>query len=160
MIAMNISLKKFMRDIVYQALEVTCFMFQVDEAELEEMGFDTDVTGHDMISSIVTFNGSATGAMRIAASDDLYDALAANMLGENTSNKEEKDSALCELANIICGNIVPYFAKNGKICVINPPQISGADQRDFYSNDTYEHEQIRVFVDEGIAEISIYFKIL
>ena len=46
-----------------------------------------------------------------------------NMLGEDDPTNEEKEGALCEIANIVCGNAAPLFAKNDKICVIKPPQI-------------------------------------
>lgn len=158
MIAQKKPIQEFIRDIAYQTFEITCYMFPVDEDELEDMGIDTSVDQDEMVTSMVTFQGAAEGAMLISASEDLYEALAANMLGVDSVDHEEKDAALCEIANIICGNIVPYFAKNGNICIINPPQISDKNDLELYNNEDYEHEQLRVFVDEGIAEISIFFK--
>lgn len=158
MIAHKKSIQEYIREVVYQTLEVTCYLFPVEADELEDMGIDTDVNEKDMTMSMVTFQGAAEGALFISANDDLYHALAANMLGEHTTNKDEMDAALCEIANIICGNIVPYFASNGEICKINPPQIASQEVREQYKIDRYKDEFLRVYTDEGIADISIYYK--
>lgn len=158
MIANKKSIKDFVKDVVYQTLEVTCYMFPVEADELESMGIDTNVNGDEMITSIVTFQGAAEGALFISVNDDLYHALAANMLGESTAEKDEKDAALCEIANIICGNIVPYFAKNDEICKINPPHMSSQKVRDDYQMGRYQNEYLRIYVDEGIVDVSIFFK--
>jgi len=157
MIANKKSIQDFVKDVVYQTLEVTCYMFPVEADELEDMGVDTNVNEDDMTTSVVTFQGAAEGALFISANDDLYHALAANMLGESTANQDEKEAALCEIANIICGNIVPYFAMNDEICKINPPQMSNQKVRGNYQKGIYQNEYLRVFTDEGIVDISIYF---
>lgn len=157
MMAEKKPLQEFIQDSAYKTFEVTCYMFPVEAAELEDMGIDTDVEESDMVTSVVTFQGASTGAMFISVNDDLYDALAANMLGENTVADEEREAALCEIANIVCGNIVPYFAANDEICKINPPKISNLEEKEEYENSEYGDEKLRLFVDEGIADISLYF---
>lgn len=152
------NLQEFMKEAAYSTFEITCYMFPVEESELEDMGIDTCVNESDMVTSVVTFRGAAEGAMFISANEDLYHALAENMLGENTAVKEERDAALCEIANIVCGNIVPYFAHDDEICKINPPEISDSGLKKIYKDDVYRVESLRAFLDEGIADISLFFK--
>ncbi|MCH8558163.1 MAG: chemotaxis protein CheX [Balneolia bacterium] len=151
-------LESYVSKAVYRTLEVTCYMFPVEADELQEMGIDTNVSDDELTSSVITFEGAAEGAVFIAVNDDLYHALASNMLGEDTASKDEKDAALCEIANIICGNIVPFFAKNGEICKINPPEIGSFKNKKLFESKGYGHEKFEAYVDEGIAKVTIYFK--
>ncbi len=140
-------------DIALNTFEVTCFMFPMDEWEIEE---DELEYPNGSTRSIVEFEGAAQGAMLINPNDSLLTAIAANMLGIDEPSFEEKEGALCEIANIICGNTVPIFAKDDKICVIKPPRIAeeGEDAASLFPN--LHHEKINVLLDEGIVEISIY----
>jgi len=152
------NLQEFMKEAAYTTFEVSCYMFPVEKSELEDMGIDTNVNENDMTTSVVTFQGAAEGAMFIAANDGLYHALAENMLGENIAVKEEREAALCEIANIVCGNIVPYSAHDEEICKINPPEISNPVWKKRYKDDVFRQESLRLFLDEGIADISLFFK--
>lgn len=152
------NLQEFMQEAAYTTFEVTCYMFPVAESELEDMGIDTNVTDSEMVTAVVTFEGAAEGAMFISANEDLYHALAVNMLGENSAESEEKDAALCEIANIVCGNIVPFFAHDAEICKIHPPEISGSGQEKRFQQEGFQDEKLRVFLDEGIADILLFFK--
>lgn len=152
------NLQEFMKEAAYSTFEITCYMFPVEESELEDMGIDTCVNESDMVTSVVTFRGAAEGAMFISANEDLYHALAVNMLGENSAESEERDAALCEIANIVCGNIVPFFAHDDEICKIHPPEISGTGQEKRFQQEGFQNEKLRVFLDEGIADILLFFK--
>ena len=98
-------------DIALNTFEVTCFMFPMDEWEIEEEELDYP---DGSTRSIVGFDGAAKGGMVINPNESLLTAIAANMLGIDVPTEEEKEGALCEIANIICGNTVPLFAKNDK----------------------------------------------
>lgn len=144
-----------LRGIAYNTFEITCYMFPLDEWEIEEQGEIT--LGDDGITSIVEFDGAATGAMAIRVSPDLLDAIAENMLGMEEADQELKEGALREIANIICGNTVPVFAKDDKICYIRTPKIVEklelADER--FKN--FQKEKLQIYLDEGTAEITIYY---
>lgn len=130
-------------------------MFPLDEWEIE----DDELEHPDgSVRAIVKFDGAADGGMVINPSQSLLTAIAANMLGIDDPSHEEKEGALCEIANIICGNTVPLFAKNDNICVIRPPRIADTDES---ADDTFigmHKDVVNVFLDEGVVEISVYLE--
>jgi CheY-specific phosphatase CheX len=144
------------RDITYETFEITCYMFPLDEWELEDLDIkevDDPVKG----GAMVRFDGASQGALLIRPNAELLTAIASNMLGEDEASDEQKEGALCEIANIICGNTVPIFAKDDKICYIRPPFIMEAGYNPGMEFEGYQHESLRVFLDEGVAEIDIYY---
>lgn len=129
-------------------------MYPLDEWEIE----DEDLQEPDgSVRSVVKFDGAAEGAMVINPSADLLEAIAANMLGIDEASEEEKEGALCEIANIICGNTVPLFAKNDHICYIRPPQIAGKNEDTDSTFANMHKEVVKAYLDEGIVEITIYY---
>lgn len=144
-----------LKSIAYQTFEITCYMFPLEEWELEEEGVHPP--GADSISAFVRFDGAAEGAMKIRVTPELFDAIAENMLGMEEGDDSLKEGALCEIANIICGNMVPVFAKGDNICYIRPPEIlDNPDKlKDFKGLET---ETVQVYLDEGVAEITVYLK--
>ena len=53
-------------------------------------------------------------------------------------------------------NAAPLFAKNDKICVIKPPQIIDIDQNtDIIYKDSHK-EVVNVYLDEGVAQLTVY----
>ena len=126
-------------------------MFPMEEWEIDDIEPPCDKT-----RAIVEFDGAINGVMVINPSEMLLTAIAANMLGEDEPTNEEKEGALCEIANIVCGNAAPLFAKNDKICVIKPPQIIGVDHdADSIYKDSHK-EVVNVHLDEGLAQLTVY----
>lgn len=139
-------------DIALNTFEVTCFMYPLDEWEI-----DDDIESPcDKTRAIVEFDGAIDGGMVINPSETLLTAIAGNMLGIEDPSIEEKEGALCEIANIICGNAAPLFAKNNKICVIRPPQIINIDVDTDAIHVGMHKEVVKVFLDEGVAELTVY----
>ena len=143
------------RDITNETFEITCYMFPLDEWELEDL--DIEEIEDPVTGAMVRFDGASEGGLMIRPNEELLKAIASNMLGEDEATVEQKDGALCEIANIICGNTVPIFAKDDKICYIRPPFIVEANYDPEKEFEGYEHETLRVFLDEGVAEIDIYY---
>lgn len=143
------------RDIAITAFEVTCYMFPLEEWEIEDAE-DLDQMKDD-VRAVVRFDGAAQGAMAIKPSRELYASIAANMLGKETPNDAEKAGALCEITNIICGNTVPLFARNKKICTLRPPVIAGTDENLEELFKEMVSESLIIHLDGGIAEITIYY---
>jgi CheY-specific phosphatase CheX len=142
-------------DIAVNTFEITCYMFPLEEWELEDA---EDMQKPDGTArSIVQFDGAAEGGMVIDASDHLLEAIAANMLGVETATQEEKEGALCEIANIICGNTVPLFARDENICYIRPPRIAKSNENVDRIFKNMHHEKLQILLDEGVADISIYY---
>lgn len=158
MIKADTSLVDLLSDIAYQALEITCCMFRVFDDEFEEMDLEKNVPLNEMMISLITFKGAAEGALLLAVDESLYEAIALNMLGVDYVSKEDKSSALCEIANIIAGNMVPQFAKNGDICILNPPEMADEKHYKLFAGNRYEPANMRIYVDEGVADITVYIK--
>jgi CheY-specific phosphatase CheX len=63
---------------------------------------------------VVAFSGPTSGALTVAVSDDVAVALAANMLGLSpeaaAADPALRRDALGELANVVCGNVLPLVA--------------------------------------------------
>lgn len=144
-----------LKEITENIFEVTCYMFPLEEWELEDAGLMEKPDGS--VRSVVCFDGAAEGGMVISPSNELLTALANNMLGVEEANTEEKEGALCEIANIICGNTVPLFARDEQICVIRPPRIAHADEDTDTVFSGMQREDLTIFVDEGIVDISLYY---
>jgi CheY-specific phosphatase CheX len=142
-------------DIAVNTFEITCYMFPLEEWEMEDADELQQPDGS--LRSIVKFDGAAEGGMVINPSGDLLNAIAANMLGVDEASDEEKQGALCEIANIICGNTVPLFAKDENICYIRPPRIAEQDEDADALFDSAHKEEIKVYLDEGVADITIYY---
>jgi CheY-specific phosphatase CheX len=84
----------------------------------EELGFmltNPDLEEHQVslpaqTSVSVSFQGPLQGALLITVFGDLLPTLAANMLGEDDASERQQWDALGEIANVICGNLLPSIA--------------------------------------------------
>lgn len=152
---MSITYTDKIQDIALNTFEVTCYMFPLEEWELEDAE-DLEKPNGNM-RSIVEFDGAAKGGMVLDPSSSLLDAIAANMLGVDEASQEEKEGALNEIANIICGNTVPLFARDENICVIRPPRIALQSEEPDVIFKEMKKEQLQVLLDEGVADITIYY---
>lgn len=147
-----------LREIAESIFEITCYLFPVEPEEFGNEKQDEQLDLNEAKTAIVTFKGAATGVMVISADDQLFEAIAANMLGVDETHDQEKEAALCEIANIICGNTVPIFAKNGNICYIDPPKIYDHDSNFLVEYKQYNHSELTLYLDEGVSKISIFYK--
>src|SRR5690625_2872983 len=203
--------KDKMESIAIATMEIVCFMFPLEEWELEDSeesdgsaegfaedaGFaeaassaegsgstdtvgseekslagsskkrdpteETGVRGSDSgVRALVGFHGAADGCMVLHPCHRLLEAIAVNMLGIEEATREQQEGALCEVANIICGNTVPLFAADGQVCILEPPEI--IDNRDEEaSKKTMERyagtqsESVVLTFDEGVLELKLYW---
>jgi CheY-specific phosphatase CheX len=103
------------------ALEKTAFLF----AEPGAPAADDDAISAAVFAT-VAFSGSHHGAFSIAFPESLLPVLALNVLGEEEApDSATQRDALGELANIICGNILPALNPDGKYS-LGPPAVGGA----------------------------------
>lgn len=68
------------------------------------------------------------GTLRAEVCPKLLDALAANMLGLPSAGEipaTQKEDALKELANVVCGNLLPAIAGRQAVFHIEAPQMGG-----------------------------------
>lgn len=70
----------------------------------------------------VAFDGAHTGCLTLRVSDDVFRALAENMLGlEGDAAEPWRWDALGEMANVICGNALPYILGTNTRLTLAPP---------------------------------------
>ncbi len=132
-----------------------CYMFPLDEDEIAGDGHDMD---ESCMTALVTFDGASDGGMVIRSNADLVDAIAVNMLGSDDATTDQKQGALCEIANIVCGNIIPHFSDGEKISYIRPPGIVGAAEDPHARFHGMEKVgPVHVHLDEGHADIVLFY---
>lgn len=155
-IIMSYSYKDKIYNIAANAFEVACYMFPLQEWEItekEKIAFDGN-----KIRSVISFNGAASGKMIFEpSSENFLTAIAANMLGIEDPDEKEKSGALCEIANIVCGNTVPLFAHDDQICFIEPPAVLAGEVDMDEGMETMKKESVQVFLDEGAVRITVYY---
>lgn len=110
---------------------------QATVSTFEELAFlflETECTEEQAeapLDAIVTvnFHGPVRGRLTLSASSVLLPAIAANMLGEDQSRfvPLQRD-ALGEMANVVCGNLLPLAAGAEAVFRLDAPQwMSEAD---------------------------------
>ena len=72
----------------------------------------------------VRFDGPFGGALTVRVSDDVALALAANMLGVDAVDGDDRlvRDALGEVANVICGNLLPELAGRAAVFHLRAPE--------------------------------------
>lgn len=72
----------------------------------------------------VSFTGPLTGSLILRATSDILPAIADNMLGTNDSTSHTVlTDALGELANVLCGNLLPLVGGAEAVFVLSAPMV-------------------------------------
>jgi CheY-specific phosphatase CheX len=106
---------------VRQAFEDLCFMYEAPELAQEQAEQPWATAAE------VKFRGDFSGKLLLRVSPGLFQAVAARMLGTADLAPGQMEDALCELANVICGNIIPSIADGRSGLVIGIPRIASPD---------------------------------
>ncbi|HPG37942.1 MAG TPA: chemotaxis protein CheX [bacterium] len=101
----------------------------------------------------VSYSGHSKGILYISVTNPMLPVLAQNILAEeNTPTEQQQLDALREIANVICGNVLPSLAGGDKIYRLKAPEI--VDKIDeSYKTDSWCLIDNKLTFDEGIAEI-------
>ena len=106
-------------------IEKLALMFLLSEDEAAE------TSDAAMMLTKVSFEGPFTGTLFLAVPAQMTGQLAANMLGrediESISLQHQQD-AVKELANVICGNLLPEIAGNEAVFHVCGPELLGEGQ--------------------------------
>lgn len=110
----------------------------------------------------VAFAGPCTGTLDVAVSDDVAIALAANMLGFSPAtvgaDRQMQRDAVGELANVVCGNVLPLVAGREAVFHLAAPAEGAPDARD--PGVTLPHASARCLavalgIEDGRAELTL-----
>jgi len=123
------------------------FVFTTPELSEQQRSAPTDA------AVSVAFRGPFSGRMVLQVSKDLLPTLAANMLGEDEPPSERwQRDALCEIANVICGNALPVIAGAKEVFHLSAPQfIEGAPE-----NGEKPAAEAHVGLEEGRADVLLF----
>lgn len=97
-------------------------------AAFEQMGFlladpEVEPVDGELMGMRVRFRGPTGGAVVVRGDDTLLEALASGMLGAmETPSRELQLDALGEIANVICGNVVPEAEDPASVFRLDAPE--------------------------------------
>jgi hypothetical protein len=90
----------------------------------------------------------------LAVDAGLYEAVATNMLGEIPTQERQRRDALGEMANVICGNLVPLLGGARGDFQLETPK-PGATERGLCEDGAARVAQTRLTFDEGSLELAL-----
>ena len=83
------------------------------------------------VAVAVAFRGAVLGELVLEVSSNLLPGLAASMLGvDAVASDDEQRDALGELANVICGNLMPTVAGARAVISLEAPRVVQAGPRE------------------------------
>jgi hypothetical protein len=116
---MNPQWKTTLLHTAVQTFEDLCFVSP--EAEIAAQPRNTPVDA----AVRVTFWGPFKGTLVLTLYGGLLPGLAADMLGEDTIPPEHQQyDALGEIANVICGNVLPKIAGSEEVFQLQAPEMA------------------------------------
>lgn len=149
------NLNNEIRRMTLEAFETMCFMFPVFDDETEG---GVAVASEWAQQAVVRFDGDVNGGMIIRVCDGLRSALVENMLGFGEDVTEaDRDGAVFELANIICGNIVPEVTAGKGVSYIQSPRTATNEEVSGNAFASCTKESVQVTLDEGLCEVIVYY---
>jgi CheY-specific phosphatase CheX len=119
---MNDAIQRALYRVTESVLEQLAFIFSFPEEDRPPL------EGPGIIGVRVAFAGPFSGALELRVSRDIGPELAGNMLGVEAgeTSPEQRDDAIKELINVICGNLLPAIAGKRAVFNVDPPVIVDA----------------------------------
>jgi CheY-specific phosphatase CheX len=101
----------------------------------------------------VDFSGAGRGTLHLTLPDSMIAPVASAMLGEDAPLElGEQYDAVCELANIVCGNVLPLIAGERAVFDLASPRVIAT--MDASLGDIFD-ASARVLLDDGMVSASI-----
>lgn len=139
-----------LRQITLEAFESLCRLFPLMEEEERK--------GLPLAGAVsVDFSGPIAGTFSIWFFGRLPQVMAESMLGGMPSSYQTED-AMKEMANVICGNILPYIAGPELVLKLDAPRLEpSSGESDLPKTATTE---IRIPFPGGSARLAVFLKTL
>jgi hypothetical protein len=121
---MSQALSRKLVEVTADTLERLAFMFAFPAESAPAMD------GERLETVRVEFNGPFCGGLELSLPAATLAELAVNMLGAEDGESlptEQQHDALKELANVVCGNLLPVLAGDGAEFQLRPPGIVAAE---------------------------------
>ncbi|MDY6791210.1 MAG: chemotaxis protein CheX [Thermodesulfobacteriota bacterium] len=138
-----------------ETLEKLAFMFAslYDPEEAIEKDPDTGVC--------VSFTGPFSGTLGMKVSGEVLGEIAVNMLGaddEDDITLDDKNDALKETINVICGNILPAIGGKQAVFNIGVPKIIPAGENITGKDGEDPVSDVKLSLDEGRCDLVLFVK--
>ena len=126
----------------------------------EELGFvfptrradDSAINEARSVSASVAFKGEFDGTLVVQVEREILPPIAANMLGEDALIGEVMlIDVLGEIANVICGNVLPEIGGKTAVFQLDAPQITV--QKSYAVNPS---SSAKLDLEEGRADVLLY----
>jgi hypothetical protein len=99
------------------AMERLCFA--------SSQGFSDELPSGETLDAFVAFRGPTSGAVAIAIPPAaVRDFVTALLLPEATDDQLVRADFVSEIANIVCGNVVPRVFGRNSVYVLSPPDLA------------------------------------
>jgi CheY-specific phosphatase CheX len=120
---MKTKIENVLKEATIRTFEDICFMYLEPELKDSQKSLELEA------ASEVKFRGDFTGRLMIESRGGLFSSIASNMLSNEHPSLQQKKDALGEIANIICGNIVPSLGwRKGRGYKIESPIYLNKDE--------------------------------
>jgi CheY-specific phosphatase CheX len=147
---MKTKIKSVLETSSVTTFEDVCFMYQVPELKKEQKKLKPDAVAE------VKYKGDHTGRLVIETYGDLFSAIAANMLSDESPGLHKKKDALGEIANIICGNVVASLGRSEKGYKIGSPRSLKKEEWLKEKKTDKPFAEISLNFNEGRADIKFF----
>lgn len=122
---MNATMDKVIADVTQDTLTNLAFLLPMDDGgqAAPEGGAESVV---DPVTVTVGFDGPRTGSVRLTVARRMMTPLAINMLGlesDQTPTPEQQLDATREMANVVCGNLLPAVENPQSVFNVLPPVV-------------------------------------
>jgi CheY-specific phosphatase CheX len=108
-------------------------------------------------SALISFTGAFAGCLAVSLSMSLLPLLSSNMLGEQDSGENPMEhDALCEIANVICGNALPAIYGFKPIFHLSAPSLCNASETSHLESTFTRIADVRITFEAGCANVALY----
>jgi CheY-specific phosphatase CheX len=105
----------------------------------------------------IAFSGPFGGSLALCVYGDLLPRIAANMLGQaEPPTRAEQLDALGEVANVICGNMLPGIGGSDALFEISTPQMVPINEIMKSASDAQVNVQLGL--EEGYVDLFLWLK--
>ncbi|HYQ15847.1 MAG TPA: chemotaxis protein CheX [Polyangiaceae bacterium] len=150
---MNEQWQKALGEAVGEVFESLCFMMPAPS----QGSLSPEPAGVSRLVLAVDFRGAARGSLQLTLPDSMIASVASSMLGEDGPLElSVQYDAACELANIVCGNVLPRIAGERAVFDLASPRVIATRGADF--SDVCD-ASASVLLDEGLVCASLELKL-
>jgi CheY-specific phosphatase CheX len=145
---MNDAIQRTLYRVAESVLEQLAFIFSFPEEDRAPLD------GPDALGARVAFAGPFSGSLHLRIGRDIGPELAGNMLGVDAeeTTPEQRDDAVRELINVVCGNLLPAIAGKRAVFNVEPPVILGPAESE---PDDPPLAEARLSLEEGECDIRL-----